>query len=146
MTLKGRLYLTGALIVLGAGWGATIPLSKLAVSTGYGHFGLIFWQLFIGAALLGCISVLRQRRLPLGWNCFKTYLIIALIGTVIPNSASFQAISHLPAGVMAILLSLIPMMAFPIALALGVDRFDWRRLLGLFVGLVGVALLVLPEV
>jgi drug/metabolite transporter (DMT)-like permease len=37
------------------------------------------------------------------------------------------------------------MMAFPIALALGNDRFSWRRLTGLTLGLAGVALIALPE-
>jgi len=145
VTTQNRLFLIGVLIVLGAGWGATIPLTKLAVSTGHGHFGLIFWQLFIGAVLMACISLLRRQGLPLGMAQFKTYLVIALIGTVIPNSASYQAIANLPAGVMSILLSLIPMMSFPIALAFGLDRFGLRRFMGLWVGLAGVALLVFPE-
>lgn len=34
-----------ALILMGAGWGATQPLSKIAVSEGYRHFGIIVWQL-----------------------------------------------------------------------------------------------------
>jgi drug/metabolite transporter (DMT)-like permease len=47
--------------------------------------------------------------------------------------------------VLSILLSLIPMMAFPIALGLGLERFSLRRLTGLGLGLMGVALLVLPQ-
>ena len=37
------------LALMGAGWGVTQPLSKIAVSTGYRHLGLIFWQLAPGA-------------------------------------------------------------------------------------------------
>jgi drug/metabolite transporter (DMT)-like permease len=63
---------------------------------------------------------------------------------VIPNASSYQAAVHLPAGVLSILLSLVPLFAFP-----------WRsprhgpvhaaRLTGLFSGLGGVAALVAPE-
>ena len=56
-----------------------------------------------------------------------------------------QALIHLPAGVHSVLMSLVPMAAFPIALALGLERFSPRRLLGLLTGLGGVLLLVLPD-
>ena len=137
--------LFGLLILLGAGWGITQPLTKLAVSTGHGHFGLIFWQLAIGAVLMAVIALATGRRLPLTGPALRVYAVIALIGTVLPNTASYQAAVHLPSGVLSILLSLIPMMAFPIALGLGLERFSMRRLSGLMLGLMGVALLVLPE-
>ncbi|MFU8863537.1 MAG: DMT family transporter [Rhodobacterales bacterium] len=130
---------------MGAGWGITQPLTKLAVSTGHGHFGLIFWQLVIGAMLMAVIALATGRRLPLTRAALRVYVVIALIGTVLPNTASYQAAVHLPSGVLSILLSLIPMMAFPIALGLGLERFRLRRLAGLGLGLGGVALLVIPE-
>lgn len=133
------------LLLLGAGWGITQPLTKIAVSTGHGHFGLIFWQLVIGAVLMAVIAVATGRRLPLRRGALRVYGVIALVGTVLPNTASYQAAVHLPSGVLSILLSLIPMMAFPIALGLGLERFSARRLAGLALGLIGVALLVLPE-
>lgn len=131
-------------MLLGAGWGITQPLTKLAVSTGHSHFGLIFWQLVIGAVLMAVIALATGRRLPLTRAALRVYVVIAVIGTVLPNTASYQAAVHLPSGVLSILLSLIPMMAFPIALGLGLERFRLRRLAGLGLGLGGVTLLVLP--
>jgi drug/metabolite transporter (DMT)-like permease len=145
MTPRETAFFTVMLIVLGAAWGVTIPLSKIAVSTGYRHFGLIFWDVMIGAVFLGTVLVLRGKRLPLTRPSLRVYVVIALLGTLLPNSTSYQAITHLPAGVMAIVLSLVPMLAFPIALSLGLDRFSLRRLAGLSAGLSGVLLLVLPE-
>ncbi|MDG1469993.1 MAG: DMT family transporter [Ascidiaceihabitans sp.] len=132
------------LILLGAGWAFTQPMSKIAVSEGYKHFGLIFWQFVIGAVVMAVVSMIRRRGLPMGQNHLRLYLIIAVIGTLLPNSASYQAAVHLPAGVLSILLSLVPIFAFPIALALGNDRFEWRRFGGLVVGFIGVLLIVLP--
>lgn len=145
MTRGQVLFYGGVLLVAGAGWGLTQPLSKIAVSTGHRHFGLIFWQLAIGALAFGLLTLLQRKRLPLTREALWVYAVIALIGTVVPNSASYQAIAHLPAGVVSILLSLVPMLAFPMALLLGLERFALRRLLGLAAGLAGVALLVLPE-
>ena len=86
--MTGRAGLVAALLVTGIAWGATSPLSKIAVSTGHGHFGLIFWQLVIGFGLLGGLTALRRRRVPLTSATLRFGLVIALIGTVMPNSAS----------------------------------------------------------
>lgn len=145
MTMSERVGLVLALVVLGAGWGLTQPLAKIAVTGGYRHFGMIFWQLAIGAVALGALCLARGRRLPLGPRHLRLYALVALIGTILPNSASYQAAGHLPAGVISILISLVPMFAFPVALALGIDRVSWLRLAGLSAGLLGVVLLVAPE-
>lgn len=146
MSRQQILFFSAALLVLGAGWGLTMPLTKIAVSTGYKHFGLLFWQMAIGFLTMSVIGLALGRRLPLHRAALWTYLAIAMIGSVVPNSFSYQAAVHLPSGVLSILLSMIPMFAFPIALGLGLDRFEWRRFGGLLVGLCGVMLIVLPNV
>ena len=133
------------LVLCGAAWGMSQPLAKIAVTEGYLHFGIIFWQFAIGAALLGAINLARRRPLPRQGRHLAFYTIIALIGTLLPNSASYTAAIHLPSGIMSIVLSLIPMLAFPIALALGLDRFSALRLVGLVLGLVAMILIAAPE-
>ncbi|SNS62142.1 DMT family transporter [Antarctobacter heliothermus] len=140
-----RLLPFATLVVTGAAWGATQPLAKVAVSEGYRHFGLIFWQAMLVGLLLGMLTLIRGKRLPLRPAALRLYLFIAVIGTVAPGIASYQAAVHLPSGVLSILLSSVPMFALPIALALGTDRLSAARVLGLLLGLGGVALLVLPE-
>ena len=144
MTRAQVFYYSAILTLFGAGWGFTMPLSKIAVSDGYQHFGLIFWQLVIGAALMALLCAVRRLRLPMQAPHLRLYLLIAMIGTVIPNSASYQSAVHLPAGIMSILLSTIPMIAFPMALAFGNDRFEMRRLIGMSIGFVGVLMIVAP--
>lgn len=138
-------FLFAVLVLMGAGWGMTQPLSKIAVSEGYRHFGLVFWQLAIGAMTLGTIQTLRRKRLRLDRPALRVYVFIALVGTVLPNSASYEAIRHLPSGLVSILLALVPMFAFPMALMLGNERFVLLRFGGLVLGLVGVLLIVGPE-
>ena len=134
-----------ALLLAGAGWGLTQPLAKIAVSEGYRQFGLVFWQMTIGAVALGILQAVRRRRIRGDAAALVVYLQIALVGTVIPNSASYEAIRHLPAGLVSVLLSFVPMFAFPIALAFRIERFVLTRLLGLCLGLAGVLLIVGPE-
>ena len=146
MTRREILSYSAFLVLMGAGWGITQPFTKIAVSTGYGHFGLVFWQLIIGMVLMGVICALRRVALPLNMRALRLYLILAMIGTVMPNSISYQAAVFLPAGIMSLLISTVPMFAFVIALMLGNDRFRWRRLVGLLFGLIGVLIIVAPAV
>ncbi len=140
-----RATLSIALLAMGVGWGLTQPLAKIAVRDGYGAFGLVFWQLVIGAVVLTAVNLVRGRGLPLHRGALAVYGFVALAGTVIPNSTSYTSAFHLPAGVMAIIVATVPMFALPIALLLGTDAFSWRRLAGLALGLAGVALIALPE-
>jgi len=133
------------LIVAGAAWGATQPLAKIAVSDGYRPLGIVFWQLSIGAAALGLVCALRGTPLRFERRDITLYIIIALIGTVLPGIASYSAAVHLPAGVLSILLSSVPMLAFPIALAMRHETFRWRRIAGLSLGFCGISLLIVPD-
>lgn len=137
--------LSAALLAMGAAWGLSHPLTKIAATGGLTPLGMVFWQLLIGAVALGL--VLRQRLQHLRWTraTIAFWLMIALIGTIVPNWAGFVAIRHLPAGLVSVLMSLIPLIAFPVALMLGNELFAWRRLGGLILGFVGVLFIVVPE-
>ncbi|MGI3170426.1 DMT family transporter [Pseudooceanicola sp. C21-150M6] len=140
-----RLTLAAALLVIGIGWALTLPLSKIVVSFGYQPFGLIFWQTLIGAAFLGTLLAVRGQLFRPTRRQWMIAITVALVGTLLPNYFSFRALANLPAGIVSILLSLIPMISFPIAILMATDRFDLRRFAGLAIGLVAVLLIVLPD-
>ena len=133
------------LVLLGVGWGSTQPLGKIAASTGHGPFALIFWQLAICTGFLGAITLARGKGLVLTRRAIGFYLTIAAIGTLIPNFTFYTSVARLPAGIMSILISTVPLMAFPMALALRMERFEPKRFVGLVLGLIGVALIALPK-
>lgn len=145
MTSRQRALFVAILVVLGAGWGMTQPLIKITVEAGYQPLGLIFWQLVISGVVLGVITGIRRRWFRLGRTQLLFALMVAVIGTVLPNTASYRAALHLPAGIMAIAIAAVPLFAFPVAVSLGNERFAWRRMLGLVAGIVGVILLIAPE-
>ncbi len=140
---RGRL--TAFLLLLGCGWGLTQPLIKVTVTAGYQPFGLIFWQMLIGAVLLGILRWRQLGQLPFTLKTLGVWLMIATIGSLISNTTGYRAAFHLPSGIMSIVIATIPMMAFPIALALGNDHFSFRRMLGIALGLIGVGFIALPE-
>lgn len=135
----------GLLLGLGAGWGMTQPLGKIAASTGHPAFGLIFWQLVTCIVVLGGLTLARGRGLRWRARDLRFFTAVALLGTVIPNFTFYTSIARLPSGIMSIIISTIPLIAFPVNLALGTESFDRRRLLGLGLGLLGVLMIALPR-
>lgn len=146
LTRRDVLLYSAILVAMGAGWGATQPMTKIAVSTGYGHFGLVFWQLMIGAVFMALVCLVRGKTLPRNAAALRAYVMIAMIGSVLPNTLAYKVAVYLPSGIMSLLLSVVPMFAFVIALVLGNDNFVWRRVVGLFFGLVGVLIIIVPSV
>ena len=140
----GRWFLVAVLLWLGIGWGSTHPLGKIATETGHGPFGLIFWQQVVMVVVLGAIALVRRKGMKLTGPALRFYVVVAVLGTIIPNGTFYASVAHLPSGVMSIIIAMIPMLAFPMALALGMDRFSALRLVGLAMGLTGVALLAAP--
>lgn len=133
-----------ALLLLGVGWGLTQPLGKMAAATGHGPFGLIFWHLLVCTVVLGAISLSRGRGLVLHRGALIFATVVAVLGTMVPHWTFYLSVVHLPSSIMSILISTVPMISFPMAVALGMDHFSWDRLAGLSLGLIGVALLTAP--
>jgi drug/metabolite transporter (DMT)-like permease len=146
-----RLLFIGALLFIGISWSATIPLSKVAVSSGHAPLGITFWQQVIVALVLGIFltarrAIFHQRiNAPLDRASLVYYTMIAALGTVIPNLFSYWAISQLPAGIMAIIVASVPMFALAIAIGMRIEPFVAHRAFGVCIGGVAVVLLMSPN-
>ncbi len=140
-----RWHLLLILLCLGLGWGLTQPLGKIAASTGHKPFGLIFWQLTVCTLVLGTLTLIRGKTLSLRRDALRFYVVVAILGTLVPNATFYISVARLPSGIMSILISMVPLLAFPMAMALGMDQFSRRRLVGLGLGLAGVLLIALPN-
>ena len=143
--MNRRPLFLAVLVACGLAWGSTQSLGKIAVSTGHEPLGLIFWQFLISSTLMGSATVLRGRSLVLTRPALVFGLVIAVIGTLLPSITFYLSVERLPAGIMSVLISTVPLLAFPMALALRQDQLTVGRVLGLLSGLAGVALLVGPE-
>jgi drug/metabolite transporter (DMT)-like permease len=138
-----RLFLA-MLLTLGVGWGTTQPLGKIATTTGHGPFGLILWQLVICVLVLGALSLSRGKGLVFTRKAMEFYVAVAILGTLVPNATFYLSAARLPSGIMSIIISAVPLLAFPLALALRMERFAPLRLVGLLLGLSAVALIAAP--
>ena len=143
--MKRNLILIAALVLIAAVWALTFPLTKMAVVGGYRSFGIIFWSANITVFILGIIVAVRGLNVPLQSAALLRYFFVAFFGTVLPSAASYTAAEHLPAGVIAVCMPMIPLLSLPLAVSLGLDSATPGRLLGLALGLSGVLLITLPD-
>ena len=73
--------------------------------------------------LLG-LTMARRRPLTLDRRHFRIYFIVALLGASIPNSLFYFAAPHVQAGVLSITVTLIPIITYAVATAIGSERFS----------------------
>lgn len=145
MTSRPGAYLI--LLVIGAAWGLSAPMIKIATAAGHGVTMIVFWQALIAAIVLGLVLAVTGRLKGMGWRSrdLGLYAAVGLFGMVLPSLASYSATRHLPSGIISICISLVPVFALPLALALRTERFEARRLLGVIAGAAAMALLIGPE-
>ena len=142
---QSRVRLLSLLLLAGLGWGEAISFTKLATTGGDHPLTLVFWQVVILTVVLGARLVLLRAPLPLSRRYLVFYFIAGLLGTAFPNALGYWAAPHIPAGIIAIVFSLSPLMTFSLGLALGMERWDPIRLGGVLLGLTAIAVLMLPE-
>jgi drug/metabolite transporter (DMT)-like permease len=133
-----------ALVAAGAAWGLTLPLLRVAVSTGYPPFGLILWHQVIMAAVLGALLPALRLAVPLTGSHLERFVAVAVFGAVLPGYFTFLTAVDLPAGVRSLIIAVVPMFVLPMALALGFERPDARRALGVLLGGGAIALIAMP--
>lgn len=126
-------------------WGATIPLTKVAVSTGHQPLGLIFWQLIIGIIVLGFFLLAKRSRPELTREKLIFYGLLSIFGTLLPNGFSYIASAQLPAGVMAIAIATVPMFTLAMALGIGLEQFSSKRVFGVMIGFAAMVMIAAPQ-
>ena len=143
--MKRHANLYFALILMGAVWGAVFPITKIAVSTGHQAYGIIVWQSVVGIVLSGGITLLRGKRLPWAREAWWLFFGIAFFGSLAPNYFSYTATAHLPAGIISIVIGLVPLFAMPISLVLGFEKPSVIRAFGALCGAAAIFLIVGPS-
>lgn len=146
MSFRGNALFPYLLVlVAGAVWGATFSLARIATEAGFHPIGLGFWQALGGGAILVLVSLFRGIWPSLHKEDLRHFVVIALLGTAIPGVLYFYAARHLPAGILAITIALVPMMTYALSLILGLDRRSASRLVGVLLGFAAMLLLSRPE-
>lgn len=128
------------LLALAAIWGASFLFMRLA-SPAFGPLTLAFLRV-AGAATLLVPLLALQKGLGVWRGALPTLLALGLLNSALPFALYAFAALHLPAGLSSILNATVPMWGALVRWAwLGQQPTRWR-VLGLFLGLLGVTALV----
>jgi drug/metabolite transporter (DMT)-like permease len=122
-------------------WGIPYLLIKVSLD-GLGPVDLVFVRFVIGALVLVPIALTRVEVRPLlrRWRWIVAYTIVEMgVPWILLSDAELRISSSLS----GLLVSTVPLLGVGIGvLTRSRERYGWRRLLGLVVGLVGVGVLV----
>ena len=139
------MWLLGCMLIAGGLWGVVPSLARIATSEGASPLGLAWWQGVGGGLLLLTITFALRRRLPLSRNYLVFYVVCGVIGTALPSLLLFNAAQHVAIGVIALIMSMVPMMTYLMSVVIRIDSLSPRRILGILLGFAAVILVVAPQ-
>ena len=136
----------GALLVLGAVWGASYLFIGVAVPE-FGPLRLMFLRVLIAGLLLLVVARLTLRqtglretlRLRENW---RKYLIVGLLNSALPFTLIAFSELRLSVSLAAILNSTTTLFTALVAAAWGSERLTGRKIMGVLLGVIGVGVLV----
>ena len=133
------------LLLMGILWGLALSLAKIGVLAGGHPIGMALWQVSTSSTLLLGLLLLQSKLPVINANVARFGLICGSCGVAFPAIALFWCALYLPAGVVAIAFASMPLFTYLLTVILEIEIANRHRLLGVFIGLMAMALLVLPE-
>ena len=110
-------------------------------------FTFLTIRYFLAAFILFAIAYAFKQPLKLSKEQFKASFAVGILLHVIYIGGVFYAVSlGVSAGISAVIVSIQPVLVSLLAVPLLGERLRWVQVVGLFLGVVGIALLLLPKV
>lgn len=133
------------LLLLSAIWGSSFLFIKLAVAT-IPPMTLVAARLCLAALGLLVFLAVTGRRLPRDWGLWRGFLVVAVVGNVIPFFLINWGEVTVDSSLAAILLAVMPLATLVLAHAFTADeRLTPMKGLGVTVGFGGIVVLVGPD-
>lgn len=131
------------LVLLGALWGAAFLFIRIAVPE-FGPIALVEVRVAIAAALL-LVWVAARGELRTFRGRWRSLFVIGALNTAVPFALFAYATRTVPAGFAAVLNATVPLWGALIGRVVFGEKLGIDRGVGLFVGFVGVVILVAPK-
>lgn len=132
------------ILIAGIIWGGTFSLILIATAEGAHPLALTAWQIIITAAIFAGVCLFNK--VPFfQFKHLRHYVVVALVGVTLPNTAYYYAAPHLSAGILSITVASVPLLTYAIMLGLRFEALVMKRGLGIVLGMVAILLLVLPD-
>jgi len=135
----------GMLFLIGIAFAMTFVFNRLAITNGVPLIPYVLWQALGGALILLIACGVRGEFPRVSPRYLRVYFITGMFNVCLPIFVLSLVAPKVPSGILSLGLMLIPLIIYALALALGMDRFRWVRLIGILLGLAGVLLVLLPK-
>ena len=135
----------GLLLLLCTVWGGSYFYNGVAVKA-LPPFAIVAFRVTLGAALLYLLVRVSGHRMPRDGATWRAFFVMGLTNNVIPFSLIAWAQGQVASGFAAILNATTPIFAVLLASVMTSDeRLTPGRLVGVFVGFAGVAVMIGPD-
>lgn len=135
----------GLLILSGAAWGLEFSMLKLATEGGYPEIGTLLAAMVAIAVVFWAAVALRGAWFRFRRDAVVFFLVVALLGYVLPLLAALWASSHVPAGLMTLIVSFTPVVTVAVVLLLRTEPVSPRRIAAVGLGLLAALIVLVPE-
>ena len=123
-------------------WGSAFLLIKIAIVT-IPPYTLTMGRMGVATMALFVVLILRGQQLPLDRNSLALFAFIGLFGSALPFTLINWGEIHIPSGLAAVLMGIMPITTALLAHFFIPDEpFGWRKAIGIFVGFGGLLVLV----
>lgn len=126
-------------------YGAIFPVNRFAAEAGWQPLSFAFQQSLFAGLALGVIGLGLGIRPGVTWSHISAYVVIGGLVVGLPMGLLVAAASHLDASVVTLVLCLSPIVTLVIGSFLGIERFSRNMLIGMLLGIVGIAVIVVPQ-
>jgi drug/metabolite transporter (DMT)-like permease len=139
--LRPLLYL----LFLGTSWGLYFSLMKIAATSGISYVGILtLTTVGVGIGMSGIALVRARKPLFTPQHCIF-YLVCALSGYLVPMIIELWVITHMPAGLLTLIVSISPLATLLFAWMMKTDLINLRRVSGILLGAFAVFAVLLPD-
>jgi len=130
-------------VLLGFFWGSSYLFIKIGVDAGLQPFTLVSLRLLIGLALLGAVVAVARESLPREPRMLGHLVVLGFFSVALPFGLITWAEQSVDSSLAAVLTGAVPLFVIPCATRmLPAERITLTGLLGIGIGLVGVAIVV----
>ncbi len=132
------------LLAVGAIWGLTPALGKVALSAGMRPLGVAATSALVAAVILVGVAAARGTAPRTGRRHLLHYAAGGVTGLTLAHLFAFTALTHAPVGLLALVVPLSGLLSVVLFALAGVERATRRGVAGTVLGMAGVALAMAP--
>ena len=141
---SGRLLPLAMLLFGASSYAMTFSLNRIAITEGIPVFPFVFWQGVLAGTIALIAGLSIGQRPKLSGAYLRFYFIFGFIGIGLPYTLLALAAPKVPAGAVALTLTLSPILTYAFSILFKLDAMRLLRVAGILLGLAGILVVLAP--